>query len=104
MRKLIGSVSFVIAMAGFLTGCTRNDRGEALFKEKCSYCHPDGGNISRGEKGLNQNALRKNNIRNADDIVAYLRRPGPDMPTFDEQSLPVKDAALVAEYIVKNFR
>jgi cytochrome c6 len=95
---------FVFPAIALLAGCTTSGGGEALFKEKCSYCHPDGGNISKGEKRLYRADLLRNNIRNAPDIVTYLRKPGPDMPTFDEQSLPGKDAALVAEYILKSYR
>ncbi len=92
----------VLAVAVLLSAGCSSGEGEALFRENCSSCHPGGGNISRGDKGLKRDDLLRNNIRNAEDIVAYLRRPGPDMPTFTEQSLPHKDAVLLAEYILQN--
>lgn len=88
-------------------GCSiTGDSGSAaaLFKEKCAMCHPDGGNIMRGTKGLKRADLQKNNIQTAADIAAYIRKPGPDMPTFDVKILTDAEAAALAEYILKTFK
>lgn len=94
----------VITAATAAAGCAGNNAGEALFRDHCSFCHPDGGNIRREDKGLTRADLLRNNISSSADIVAYLRRPGPDMPAFDGQALPDRDAAVLADYILKKFR
>lgn len=93
-----------VTAGALAAGCAGDGGGGALFREKCAYCHPDGGNRARGDKGLKRADLQRNNIRSAADVVSYLRRPGPDMPTFDEQSLPDREAVVLAEYILKTFR
>jgi cytochrome c6 len=95
------ALSAVLAVV-LAAGCVRDRSGEALFRENCSSCHPRGENLSRCDKGLKQADLLKNNIRSAEEIVAYLRKPGPDMPVFNEQSLPRQNAVQLAEYILQN--
>jgi cytochrome c6 len=86
--------------------------GEALFRQDCSPCHPDGGNILNKNKTLNRKDREKNNIRTADDIVRKMRNPGafdfhPDkwsgMKIFEENKLSDDDAKKIADYILKTF-
>ncbi len=79
-------------------------KGEALFKEKCAACHPGGGNVMNAKKTLKKKDLTANKIRNAADIVKYMRNPGPGMTKFDAKSLPDKDAKEIASYILKTFK
>lgn len=58
--------------------------GEALFKEKCSSCHPNATRISRNK-----------------NILKTIRNPPPYMPVFDEDRIPDKDAKKIAEYVLK---
>lgn len=78
--------------------------GEALYKEKCAACHPDGGNIINPKKTLKKKDLVTNKLTGVKEFVAYLRKPGPGMNAFDEKSLPEKDAKAIATYVLKTFK
>jgi cytochrome c6 len=78
--------------------------GEALFKENCSPCHPDGGNIVNPKKTLMKKDLETNKIKKSADIVKIMRNPGPGMTKFDDKTLSDKDAKEIAEYILKTFK
>jgi cytochrome c6 len=82
----------------------KEKKGEALFKEKCAMCHPDGGNAMKADKTLKKKDMEKYGLKKKADIVKYLRKPGPGMPAFDEKALPKKDAEELAEYIQKAFK
>jgi cytochrome c6 len=77
--------------------------GGSLFKEHCSLCHPDGGNIVNPKKTLHKKDLEANNIKTKDDIVRLMRKPGPGMTTFEVKIIPDKEAREIAEYIMKTF-
>lgn len=79
-------------------------KGEALFKQHCAVCHPDGGNIVNAKKGLHKKSMEANGVKNAKDVVAKLRKPGPGMTKFDEKTIPAKDAQELAEYVLKTFK
>lgn len=78
--------------------------GEALFKQHCTMCHPDGGNIINPKKTLHAKDLKANNIKSAGDIVKQMRNPGPGMTKFDEKTVPEKEAKAIAEYVLKTFK
>ena len=78
--------------------------GEALFKQHCIACHPDGGNLINPKRTLHKKDLDLQGIKNSEDIVKYMRTPGPGMTAFDAKTLPAKDAQAVAEYVLKTFK
>lgn len=78
--------------------------GEALFKQHCTACHADGGNIINPQKALHKKALNANNIKTAGDIVKTMRSPGPGMPKFDEKSISEQQARQIADYVLKTFK
>jgi cytochrome c6 len=78
--------------------------GEALFKQHCAVCHPDGGNTVKPEYTLHGKALKKHNITKPEDIVKKMRNPGPGMNMFDEKTIPEKDAMAIAEYVLNTFK
>ncbi|UFS71954.1 c-type cytochrome [Geomonas sp. RF6] len=78
--------------------------GEALFKERCASCHPDGGNTMNAKKTLHSADLKANNMTKAEDIVAFMRNPSGGMPKFDATTVPDADATAIAEYILKTFK
>ncbi|HLO25569.1 MAG TPA: c-type cytochrome [Geobacteraceae bacterium] len=78
--------------------------GGDIFKAKCSACHPDGGNIMKKDKTLHRKDREANKLKGVNDLVKYMRAPGPGMPKFDAKALPDKDAREVAEYIMKTFK
>jgi cytochrome c6 len=105
-KDLIVTVA-VFAMGAFASGVVAAEakaKGEALFKEKCATCHPDGGNIMNAKKTLKKKDLEANKLKGAAEIVKYMRNPGPGMTKFDAKSLPDKDAKEIAAYILKTFK
>lgn len=109
MRK----VTAVIA-AGFIIGIGSmilfggkavgaEQAGEALFKQNCSVCHVDGGNIVNPQKPLHKKEREANGVKTAADIIKRMRNPGPGMTKFDEKTISNKDAHKIAEYILKTF-
>lgn len=108
MRRFIVLLS-VFAVAIFLletvgTAKEQEKKGEALFQQNCSPCHPNGGNIINPQKTLHKKDREANEIKKDADIVAKMRNPGPGMTKFDEKSLPAQEAKEIAEYILKTFK
>ncbi|MCL4475820.1 MAG: c-type cytochrome [Nitrospirae bacterium] len=101
--SLVVLAVFVLGSAGIAKEGAKKS-GEALFKERCSPCHPEGGNIINPRKTLNKKDREANNIKKADDIVKIMRNPGPGMTKFDDKTIPDKDAKEIAEYILKTFK
>ena len=95
-----------VCMAGAVIGPDRaaaGSSGEALFKQHCAVCHPDGGNIINPQKTLHKKDRDANTIKTAADIVHTMRNPGLGMTKFDEKTILDKDAKEIAEYILKTF-
>lgn len=78
--------------------------GEALFKQYCWSCHPDGGNVSDPERTLRVSVLKRNRITSPDDIVRIMRNPISRMIRFDPNTLSDRDARAIAEYILATYR
>jgi cytochrome c6 len=78
--------------------------GRKEFEEHCTMCHPDGGNTINAQKQLNRKSLKANGVNGAKDIIGKMRHPGPGMTTFDEKTIPNKEAKAIAEYILKAFK
>jgi len=80
------------------------DKGAVLFKEYCSSCHPDGGNVVNPKKTLHAAVLADNKITRPEDLIGLLRTPGPGMRTFDDRTITDSDARAIYLYLEKNFR
>ncbi|WP_305044013.1 c-type cytochrome [Geoalkalibacter sp.] len=78
--------------------------GQALFERHCSACHADGGNIINANKTLKFASLEASGLAAPEAFVAYLRNPGPGMPTFSENALPDAQALQIAEYVLEAFK
>jgi cytochrome c6 len=78
--------------------------GEALFKQHCAGCHPDGGNVINAKRTLHKKDLEQEGIKKWEDIVKYMRAPDPGMTVFDAKTIPAKDAQAIAEYVLKTFK
>jgi len=78
--------------------------GEALFKQYCAACHPDGGNVSDPGRSLHRSVLKSNHISTADDIIRVMRNPISRMIRFDASTLSDRDARAIAEYILTTFK
>jgi len=114
MKTTLLSVALFIFLgfAGALFAAAEQT-GEALFKQNCSPCHSDGGNIFNKDKTLFKKDREMNNVKTADDIVKKMRNPGAfnfhpsqwsGMKVFDEKTLSDRDAREIAEYILKTFK
>jgi cytochrome c6 len=78
--------------------------GEALFKEHCEICHPDGGNIINPSFTLHRKELAAHGITKPEGIIDKMRNPGPGMTKFNEKTIPDADAKKIAEYILETFK
>jgi len=78
--------------------------GEALFKQHCAVCHPDGGNIVNQARTLHKKVLNENGIKDWKGVVKNMRKPGPGMTAFDAKTISDKDAKAIAEYVLKTFK
>ena len=78
--------------------------GEALFKQHCAVCHPDGGNIVKPDHTLHKKDLAEHEITKPEDIVKIMRNPDKGMTRFDETTLPDKDAIAIAQYVLNSFK
>lgn len=78
--------------------------GEILFKQYCSSCHPDGGNVNDPKMNLHGSAMRANRITTPDDVVRIMRQPISRMIRFDATMLPDREARAIAEYVLKTFK
>lgn len=124
LLKIKGILVLLVLSAVTLAGCNRDDPqkpaasqaasapdsqgagrdGEALFRQYCANCHPNGGNISDPKRTLYGPVLRKNHITRPDDIVRIMRKPLSRMIMFDPSTLSDRDARLIAEYILVTFK
>ena len=78
--------------------------GEALFKQYCAPCHPDGGNVSDPQRNLHGSVLRSRHIRTPEDIIRIMRNPLSRMIRFDVTTLSDRDARAIADYILTTFK
>jgi cytochrome c6 len=101
-KQLIGIVG--VATLVFASSTVFAASGEALFKQHCAICHPAGGNIVNPKLTLHKKDLDQNGIKNREDVVNYLRKPGPGMPAFDAKTIADQDAKAIAEYVLKTFK
>ena len=101
LLSLFAFAVFVSVAIGTADG--EGNNGEALFKQHCSVCHPDGGNIVNPQKTLHKKDREANGVKTTSDIVNKMRNPGPGMTQFDEKTVPDKYAKEIAGYILKTF-
>jgi cytochrome c6 len=108
MKKALVVSILAVSLILFGNAChagksTNEMSGEALFKQHCAVCHPEGGNIINPEFTLHKNELTKHNITKPVDIIEKMRNPGPGMTKFDKKTISDKDAEEIAGYILKTF-
>lgn len=107
MKKLL-VIFLVTAFFSFLLigqgAYAKEKSGEELFKENCSPCHPNGGNIVNPQFTLQKKDREAHGVNKAEDIIGKMRNPGPGMTQFDKNAIADKDAKKIAEYILKTFK
>ena len=110
MKKRIVGAACLCALAAFAgAACADGTKGEKVdgkkeFEEHCAQCHANGGNIMNRSKTLSQKDLKANGVKNAKDIVAKMRKPGPGMTMFDKKSISDNEAKAIADYILKTYK
>lgn len=97
-----GIIAF--SAAGCTTQQSRQIVGEAEFKQHCIACHANGGNSINPAKTLLKADREKNGLHTSKDLIGVMRKPGPGMTTFDEESLPEQDAEKIADYILNTYK
>jgi len=109
MKKIgMASILFVMAFAaagaiGWSNAEAAEKTGEQLFKDHCTVCHPDGGNIINPKKTLLKKDLAANKIKTGDDIIKIMRNPGAGMTAFDTKSITDAEARKIADFIFKKY-
>jgi cytochrome c6 len=98
MKKISAVVAlFALAATAFAAEPAKGDKGEAIFKEKCMACHPDGGNIINPKETLK-------GLKDSKFIIKKIRTGGNGMTKFDAKAVSDADAKAVADYIIKTFK
>ncbi len=102
---LLAAICFCFLVTGsWAKEGSKDGRGEKLFTENCSPCHPDGGNIVNPAFTLHKKDREAHGVMTAKDITGKMRNPGPGMTKFDKKTIPDNDAKAIAEYIMKTFK
>ncbi len=110
MKKGLTLTITMLALAAFGTTCFADTKkGEKIdgakeFKEHCTVCHPDGGNVVNAQKTLKKADREANKVKSAADIVKLMRKPGPGMTAFDKKTISDKEAKAIADYVIKTFK
>ena len=107
MKKIFITAAVAAALcmpAAYGHAAGKEASGEALFKQNCSPCHPNGGNIVNPKKTLHKKDRNANGVKTAKDIIHLMRNPGPGMTKFDKKTIPDKDAKKIADYVLKTFK
>jgi len=109
IRNVTATVTMIALLSFAATGLADTKKGGKIdgkkeFEEHCAACHPNGGNVINPAKPLGKKALEGIGVKNAKNIIAKMRKPGPGMTAFDKKSLSDKEAKAIAEYILKTFK
>jgi len=98
MKPLVLLTAAALTLASFAgTALAEENKGEALYKEKCASCHPDGGNVMNPKETLK-------GIKDSKKVVRKTRKGGGGMPAFDQKAISDADAKAIADYVVKTFK
>ncbi len=97
MKNVALLTAAALTIAAFAGTAVAEEKGEALFKEKCASCHPDGGNVMNPKETLK-------GIKDPRKVVKKIRSGGGGMPVFDQKAVSDADARAIAAYVVKAFK
>lgn len=102
-KRLIRAVT-MLALVLFASTSFAVTNGKQGFEKNCAVCHKDGGNAVNPSKTLSKKDREANGIKNAKDIIAKIRKPGPGMTAFDTKTISDKEAKMIAIYILNTFK
>lgn len=98
MKKSV--LCLIAALTGTLavgSALAEQKTGEAIFKEKCASCHPNGGNIMNPKEQIK-------GMKNPKKITGKVRKGGGGMPAFDQKAISDADNKAIADYVIKTFK
>lgn len=72
--------------------------GESVFQQRCSMCHPDGGNIVKPDKPIKGSSK----LKDLKTFIGYIRSPYAPMPAFPSTEISDEKAQELYDYIVKD--
>ena len=87
----------LLSVGGFGQETAKSKTGEEEFKENCSSCHPNGGNVIKPEDTLKGS----NTLKDFETFLSWIRKPVQPMPTFSASQLSEEQARQLYDYIVK---
>ena len=74
--------------------------GRWLFRERCSSCHPNGGNIVRADMPLRGAPM----LMNFTLFLAWIRNPSPPMPSFSTTTISDDRAKELFDFVQLTMR
>ena len=87
----------LLSAGGFGQETVKSKIGEEEFKENCSSCHPNGGNVIKPEDTLKGSRM----LKDFETFLSWIRKPVQPMPAFSASQLSEEQARQLYDYIVK---
>jgi len=110
MGKRVLAAACMLVVTAFATDSFADTKkgqkidGKKEFEKHCAVCHKDGGNTINPAKTLRKKDREASGVKNAKDIIAKMRKPGPGMTAFDKKTISDKEAKAIADYILKTYK
>ena len=101
---IIAVAAMLIVSAAGSVEKKQENTGEELFKEHCSACHLDGGNIINPQKTLRKAEREAHGIVGKADIIEKMRHPGKGMTSWSAATISDQDAEAIADFILSTFK
>jgi cytochrome c6 len=90
-------VALLSFFGGFGQVTAKSKIGEEEFKENCSSCHPNGGNVIEPEDTIKGSPR----LRDFKTFLSWIRKPVQPMPTFSSSQISEEQARQLYDYIVE---
>ena len=87
----------LLSVAGFGQEAAKSKIGEEEFKENCSSCHPNGGNVIEPEDTIKGSPR----LRDFETFLSWIRKPVQPMPTFSASQISEEQAKQLYDFIVE---
>jgi mono/diheme cytochrome c family protein len=99
MHKFLPAIALALTASTMLASCSSSGagnaaRGKQLFAQNCAVCHgPEG--VGAEAPRLKGEATRKNTAQ----LIAWIKKPLPPMPTLYPSPLNERDVDDIAAYV-----
>ena len=87
----------LLSVAGFGQEAAKSKIGEEEFKENCSSCHPNGGNVIKPEDTIKGSPM----LKDFETFLSWIRKPVQPMPTFSASQISEEQAKQLYDFIVE---